>query len=159
MGDLSNLGKKAEAKIKEWLNRPEEGYCFLRLPDQLSGFKGSQNPCDFTLFRCPNYYMIESKATFEDRFDFSMLSPYQYDEMCKCSQIYGVICYVAVLFASYKRAFLIDIREIKRAKDELNVKSVNITKINKWPIAYREIKTVPSRKELLDYAKTPDNVL
>lgn len=36
MSDLSNLGKKAEGKIKEWLDRPEEGFCFHRLPDQMT---------------------------------------------------------------------------------------------------------------------------
>lgn len=36
MADLTQLGKKAEAKIREWLDRPENGYCFYRLPDQLT---------------------------------------------------------------------------------------------------------------------------
>lgn len=31
-----NLGKKAEQKIKEWLDRPNEGYCLDRLPDQMT---------------------------------------------------------------------------------------------------------------------------
>lgn len=159
MGDTSNLGKKAEAKIREWLDRPEEGYCFIRIPDQQSGFYGSKNPCDFILYRCPNFYMIESKATFEDRFEFNMLTDYQYSELLRYSEIYDVTCFVAVLFASHKRAFLINIRDIRYCKEKLNQKSLNIKKIDKWPIAYREIKTVPSRKELLDYLATSDNVL
>lgn len=36
MADLSNLGKKAEVQIKQWLDRPEEGFCFDRIPDQLT---------------------------------------------------------------------------------------------------------------------------
>lgn len=36
MSDLTQLGKKAEAKIKEWLDRPQDGYCFLRVPDQMT---------------------------------------------------------------------------------------------------------------------------
>lgn len=36
MADLEQLGKKAEAKVKEWLDRPDEGFCFDRIPDQLS---------------------------------------------------------------------------------------------------------------------------
>lgn len=31
-----NLGKDAERKIKEWLDRPEAGYDFQRLPDQMT---------------------------------------------------------------------------------------------------------------------------
>ena len=30
------LGKKAEQKIKEWLDRPEDGYSFDRIPDQMT---------------------------------------------------------------------------------------------------------------------------
>ena len=43
------LGKAAEAKIKQWLDRPDSGYSFDRIPDQLSGMYGSKNICDFTL--------------------------------------------------------------------------------------------------------------
>lgn len=30
------IGKKAEAQIRDWLNRPSEGYCFDRLKDQMT---------------------------------------------------------------------------------------------------------------------------
>ena len=36
MADTTLLGKKAEAKIREWLDRPDDGYAFTRLYDQLS---------------------------------------------------------------------------------------------------------------------------
>lgn len=36
MSDLTNLGKKAETKLKEWLNRPQEGFYFYRLADQMT---------------------------------------------------------------------------------------------------------------------------
>lgn len=144
------LGKKAEAKIREWLDRPEEGYCFDRIPDQLSGFIGSKNICDFTLYKKPSMYYIESKATFHDRFDFSMLTEFQYTEMVKKSRIDGVKAVIIVLFASYKRAFIIDIREIERLINS-GTKSLNIKKLSKWDCKWKEIKTVPSRKQLLDY--------
>lgn len=147
----TSIGKKAEAKIKEWLDKPEEGYCFDRIPDQMTGFYGSKNICDFTLFKSPNMYYIESKATWEDRFDFSMLSSTQHDgllEKSKISNVYGV---VIVLFAHHQRAFIIDINEIKRLEDS-GKKSINIKKINSWGITYTEIQTIPnSRKTFLDY--------
>ena len=40
--DTDLLGKKAEKKIKEWLDKSEEGYCFDRIPDQMTGFFGSK---------------------------------------------------------------------------------------------------------------------
>lgn len=152
------LGKDAEKKIKEWLDRPEEGYDFNRIPDQMTGFYGSSNICDFELYRYPNHYYIESKATWAERFDFSMLTETQHNGLLDKSKIEGVTCYIAVLFASYKRAFLIDIRDIKKLEDN-NKHSLNILKIDKWGIPYLEIKTIPNnRKKLLDYDKE-SNVL
>lgn len=149
--DMTNLGKKAEAKVKEWLDMPEKGFCFDRIPDQLTGFIGSSNICDFTLFKSPNFYYIESKATYEDSFPFSMISPYQHDHMLEKAQIAGVKSYVIVLFASYQRAFLFDIRDIENQVQSGGKKSLNIKKIPQWTIPFIEVRTVPSKKQLLDY--------
>ena len=144
------LGKKAEQKIKEWLDRPKDGYSFDRIPDQMSGMFGSSNICDFVLFKSPNQYYIESKATYEDRFDFAQITDNQRTKLFEKSQIKHVFGLVIVLFATYKRAFIIDIRDIKKLEDS-GKKSININKIDKWNIPYYEIPTVPSRKNLLDY--------
>lgn len=145
------LGKDAEKKISEWLNRPNDGYCFDRIKDQMTGRKGSTNICDFTLFKAPYFYYIESKATWDDRFSFSMLTPKQHDGLLEKSMITNVYGVVIVLFATYKRAFIIDINEIKRLEDK-GKKSLNIKNIDKWDIKYKEIETVPSRQDLLSYS-------
>lgn len=146
------IGKKAELKIREWLNRPEDGYCFDRLPDQLSGFYGSKNICDFTLFKSPNFYYIESKATYDDRFEFNRISEYQYNHLLEKSKIKNVFGLIIVLFVTYKRAFIFHIEDIDNYQKEYNKKSLNITKIDKWQIKYKEIKTIDnSRKLFLDY--------
>lgn len=146
------IGKKAELKIREWLNRPEDGYCFDRLPDQLSGFYGSKNICDFTLFKSPNFYYIESKATYDDRFEFNRISEYQYNHLLEKSKIENVFGLIIVLFVTYKRAFIFHIEDIDNYQKEYNKKSLNITKIDKWQIKYKEIKTIDnSRKLFLDY--------
>ena len=63
---------------------------------------------------------------------------------------FGVINFV--LFASYQRAFIIDIREIDRYRSETGKKSFNIKKIDHWSFKYSEIEIIPnSRKKLLDY--------
>lgn len=143
--------KKAEKKILEWLDKPEQGYCIDRIKDQMTGLYGSKNISDFTFFKSPYYYYIESKATYEDRFDFSMISQYQYDEMLKKSKIDGVFGLVIVLFATYQRAFILNIKDIHMLQTEQDQHSLNIKKIDKWGIPYVEIQTVPSKKALLDY--------
>lgn len=144
------LGKKAEAKISTWLDRPADGYCLDRIKDQMTGFYGSKNICDFILFKSPYMYYIESKATWEDRFDFSMISDYQYDNLLKKSKINNVFGLVIILFATHQRAFIIEINEIDKLSKS-GKKSLNIKKIDKWNIRYKEVQTIPSRKALLDY--------
>ena len=145
-----DLGKKAEAKIKAWLNRPQDGYCFERIPDQLTGFYGSKNICDFFCFKKPYLYFIESKATYKQRFDFTMITDYQWDSLLSRSKIDGVYGLVIVLFASSQRAFILNIQDLENARQN-NIKSLNIDKIDKWQVPYKEIRTVPSKKLLLDY--------
>lgn len=145
------LGKKAESKIKEWLDKPDQGYCFDRIPDQISGMYGSKNICDFILFKSPYMYYIESKATWNDRFDFASITDYQRDNLLKKSQISNVFGLVIVLFSTYQRAFIFNIQDIKQALDS-GVKSLNIKKLSNWNISYSEIRTITSRKQLLDYS-------
>lgn len=145
-----DIYKRAENQIRAWLDKPDLGYCFDRIPDQTSGFFGSKNICDFTLFKSPYFYYIESKATYADRFDFSLITEYQHENLLTKSKLPYVFGLVIVLFISYKRAFILNIQDIHDL--ELSgKKSLNILKIHKWTIPYAEIPTLPSRKELLDY--------
>lgn len=145
------LGKKAEQKIKEWLNRPSDGYDFQRIPDQMSGLYGSSNICDFIVYKYPEHYYIESKSTWNSRFEFSMLTTTQYNGLVAKSKIAHVNGLVMILFASHKRAFILDIKQIA-ALIESGKMSINIDKIDTWTFAYGEVPTVPNnRKMLLDY--------
>jgi len=147
-------GKKAEEKIKLWLNKPELGYSFDRIPDQMTGYyMVSRNICDFTCYKFPYVYYIESKATIHDRFDFGQLTDVQRIGLKAKSKIKGCYGFVIVLFCDYKRAFVINIKDITDDTPEANliVKSINIKKIDKWEIPYKEIRTIPSRKQFLDY--------
>lgn len=158
MNDL--LGKKAEGKIKEWLDRPDDGYSFDRIPDQMSGqYMVSRNVCDFICYKYPNTYYIESKATWEDRFPFSMIQPHQHEGLLKKSKIEGCFGWVIVLFATYQRAFKFEMQDIA-ALEEQGIKSLNIKKIEKWKIPYKEIQTIPNnRKDLLDYTGELEDLL
>ena len=164
-------GKKAEEKIKLWLNKPELGYSFDRIPDQMTGrYMTSRNLCDFTCYKYPYMYYIESKATVQDRFDFSELTKVQRDGLMVKSQIPGSYGLVIVLFAVQQRAFIFRIEDIAELVNpdlplstqeaniksdydlaRLKVKSVNIKKVDKWEIPHWEIETIPSRKQFLDY--------
>lgn len=143
--------KQAEEKIKEWLNHPELGYSIDRIPDQMNGLYGSKNICDFICFHTPNLYYIESKSTYEDRFDFSLISDYQYENLLKKSKIQNVWGLIIILYISHKRAFILNIQDIDKLIQS-GQKSLNIKKLDQWGIPYSEIPTIPNnRKKLLDY--------
>lgn len=156
----SFIGKEAENCLSRWLDRPEKGYCFDRIKDQLSMYaNSSSNICDFTLFKSPYYYYIECKATAHDRFDFKQLRGYpdssdtkqQYGGLLNKSKISNVYGVVVILFVSYERAFIIDIREIERLTLSGKL-SLNIKDIESWNIQYREIQTKPNnRKKYLKF--------
>lgn len=151
-GPDDGLGKSAERKIKEWLDKPELGYSFDRIQDQMTGFWGSANICDFVCFKSPYLYYIESKSTWNDRFDFSMITENQSNGLHDKNQIDNVFGLVIVLFASEKRAFIFNIDDIRNLSAN-GTKSVNIKKINNWKLPYCEITTIPNnRKKLLDYS-------
>lgn len=103
------------------------------------------------MFKVPYFYYIESKCTEEDRFDFSMITEKQRSGLLAKSQIDHVFGWVIVLFATYHRAFVINIQDIDWMEQSLNKHSLNINKVDKWPIPYKELQTVPSRKLLWDY--------
>lgn len=149
-GPDDGLGKKAEDVVKTWLNKPSDGCDFYRIKDQMTGRYKSQNPCDFIVYQYPYHYYIESKATWEDRFDYANITQYQREQLYEKSKIDGVWGLVTVLFASYQRCFLFRIQDILLHIAE-GKKSINIKKIDSWGLPYCEIKTVPSRKQLLDY--------
>lgn len=155
------LGKAAEQKLREWLDRPQDGYSFDRFYDQLSGFyQTSRNICDFVCYKYPNQYYIESKATWADRFDFSMIQEHQLNGLAQKSEISGCYGWIIVLFATHKRAFRFNAVDILRLRDENGIKSLNIHKIESWSISYKELCTVPSpRKKLLDYTGEIDSLL
>lgn len=125
-----NLGKLAEKRVAEQQDRPSGGYYFERILDQLSRFYSFKNICDFFLYKSPNMYFIELKATHKDRFDFTMITEYQWTNLLSCSKIDEMYGLVLVLFATSQRATILDIQGLEAAK-QASTKSLNITKIVK----------------------------
>ena len=80
-----------------------------------------------------------------------MITQIQFDGLVEKAKIRGVHGWVIVLFATYKRAFILPILEIARLIAE-GKKSLNIKNLDKWDLKYVEIRTIPNnRKKLLDY--------
>ena len=79
-----------------------------------------------------------------------MITENQRNEMLKASKVENVTSYVVILFATYQEAYLINIQDIIDL-EEKGKKSLNIKKKAKWDLPYITIRTIQSRKQLLDY--------
>jgi hypothetical protein len=84
-----NQGKKFENVIKEsFLKVPNVS--IDRLHDQTTGFKGSQNICDFIVYKEPYEYYIECKSIHGASLPFSNITDTQWNGLLQKSQIEGV---------------------------------------------------------------------
>lgn len=94
-----NRGKKFEQVIGEAFERVP-GVSIDRLHDQTTGFKGSQNICDFIVYREPYEYYIECKSVHGNtlsihsnnpKHKYGNISNTQWKGLLEKSQIEGVV--------------------------------------------------------------------
>lgn len=86
---MRDFGKVFEDMTRQALKK--EGACFDRLPDQMSGKSGSQNPSDFTAYKKPYYYYIECKSCQQELFDIkTMITEHQWVTLLEKSEYTGV---------------------------------------------------------------------
>lgn len=84
-----NRGKKFETVIREAFEKVP-GVSIDRLHDQTNGFKGSQNICDFIVYKEPYEYYIECKSVHGASLPFSNITDTQWNGLLQKSQIEGV---------------------------------------------------------------------
>ena len=84
-----NRGKKFERVIKEAFEKVP-GVSIDRLHDQTNGFKGSQNICDFIVYREPYEYYIECKSVHGVSLPLSNITDTQWTGLLEKSKIEGV---------------------------------------------------------------------
>lgn len=118
-----NRGKKFENVIKEAFQKVP-GVSIDRLHDQTNGFKGSQNICDFIVYREPYEYYIECKSVHGASLPFSNITDTQWNGLFEKSQIEGVFAGVICWFIDKDITRFIPIQMLKILKIELNAKSI-----------------------------------
>lgn len=117
-----NRGKQFEQKVKEDLLKLPDG-SLERFPDQMSGYHGSTNPCDFTFYWYPHYYYIETKSTNDNTFPLANLS--QYDKLLERRGRKGVRSGVILWFIKHSKVVYVPISTFEKIKND-GLKSVNI---------------------------------
>ena len=139
-----NRGKPFEEHfVKDWKR------CFpkkfiLRLKDDMSGYYGSSNPCDFLCFPKNKLYMIETKAHYDNRFPWSDFP--QYDKLLPYKDCENVNIGLVVWFIDFDRVLYFPLESITQMMRD-GLKSINLNKVDELNKYY--YIEVPSIKKIV----------
>ena len=89
-----NRGKQFESVIKTSFEN--SNFCIDRLHDQTNGFKGSQNICDFVVFRQPNIMYLECKSCHGNTLPFFNITQTQWNGLLEKDLYCGVYAGVMI---------------------------------------------------------------
>lgn len=84
-----NRGKQFEDVIRKSFEKVE-GVSIDRLHDQTTGYMGSQNICDFIVYKEPYEYYFECKSVHGNTLPFSNITETQWNGLLEKSKIEGV---------------------------------------------------------------------
>jgi len=117
-----NRGKQFEEVVKDcFLAVP--GVSIDRLHDQMTGFKGSANICDFIVYKEPCEFYFECKAVHGNALPFSNITKNQWEGMLEKSKIPGVFAGVICWWVDRDVTIFIPIQRLQQYK-ELGFKSL-----------------------------------
>lgn len=124
MATKVNRGKDFEERIRAAFESVHN--CSVdRLHDQMSGFAGSSNICDFIIYRKPHQLYLECKACYGNTLNFHNITDNQWKGLLEKSKIDGVIAGVVVWFIDHDETVFIPIQALNNSREN-GAKSVNI---------------------------------
>lgn len=123
---MANDGKTWEGIVKSTLKQSPD-ISVDRLPDPMMGYKGVRNICDFVVYKKPNQFYIECKATRGNTLNFSAITKDQWEGLLEKSTIPGVLSVVLIWFSEHDTVVALDIGYLKEIRDA-GFKSFNV----KW---------------------------
>lgn len=118
-----NRGKKFEYIIKQAFEKVPD-VSIDRLHDQTTRFKGSQNICDFVVYKKPYQYYIECKSVHGNILPFTNITDTQWKGLLKKSKIDGVIAGVICWWVDKNMTRFLPIQALEAMKAD-GLKSVS----------------------------------
>lgn len=106
-----NRGKKFEDVIRNSFEKVPN-VSIDRLHDQTTGFKGSQNICDFIVYKEPYEYYIECKSVHGNTLPFSNITETQWNGLINKATIEGVFAGVICWWIDKDKTVFIPIQEL-----------------------------------------------
>lgn len=120
-----NRGKKFERVVRESFEKIED-VSVDRLHDQTTKFKGSQNICDFIVYKKPYEYYIECKSVHGNTLPFSNITDTQWKGLLEKSEIEGVVAGIICWWIDLDETWFIPIWIFEDAKNVEKAKSINL---------------------------------
>lgn len=97
-----------------------------RLHDQMTGYVGSSNICDFIVYREPTEIYIECKSVYGNTLPFSNITDKQWNGLLEKSKIQGVVAGIMCWWIDHDETWFIPIDVLEDAKKVMGAKSINI---------------------------------
>lgn len=139
-----NRGKQFEQVIREAFEKVPN-VSIDRLHDQTNGFLGSQNICDFIVYREPYEYYFECKSVHGASLPFSNITETQWNGLLQKSQIEGVFAGVICWWTQKDTTLFIPIQILEAERLE-GKKSIRFDYKNQflgyYPSGELEIETI-----------------
>ena len=121
-----------------------------RLHDQTNGFKGSQNICDFIVYKEPYEYYIECKSVHGASLPFRNITDTQWEGLLEKSEIEGVYAGIICWFIDKDITLFIPIQTLNDEK-RAGKKSVRYDSLDIW-VNYEAIEIKGKKKRVFfDY--------
>jgi len=139
---IVNRGKQFEGVIKEAFEKIP-GISIDRLHDQMSGYTGSFNICDFIVYKYPNQFYIECKSVHGNTLPFSNITDRQWQGLLEKSKIHGVIAGVICWWIDKDVTAFISIQELEECRRN-GYKSI---RYNHEPFYINGIVHIPGKKK------------
>lgn len=118
-----NRGKQFEDVIREAFEKLPD-VSIDRLHDQTNGYRGSQNICDFIVYREPTEYYIECKTTHGNTLPFKNITDTQWNGLLEKSKIKGVVAGIICWWVKKDVTFFLPIECLQILKEQYGEKSI-----------------------------------
>lgn len=107
--DFENVVKQAFEKVPN--------VSIDRLHDQMSGYMGSSNICDFIVYKYPNIIYLECKSVYGNTLPFSNITDTQWRGLLEKSKIPGVIAGVMCWWIDKDVTMFLPIQYLQACKE------------------------------------------
>ncbi len=123
-----NNGKQFESAIRKSFEKVPN-VSIDRIPDQVTGFRGSKNICDFMVYKYPHQYYIECKSVHGNTLPFSNIRDYQWEGLLEKSNVEGIITGIICWWVDKDKTVFIPIQELQFMKTA-GIKSIRYDTID-----------------------------